>query len=334
MKIKTCPYCDSVMAKKHRCDVCNSFVWKPSEVEGNYKMQETYDESWPQQSNSVQNQKDTSKKASPKKASPKKAVQKESGKGKKAAVVIFWLCAALIVLAGFIESDTGQEIKWAVEDFFEELSDGSKTPETEDVLAFEETYDWYNIDVENPKENFENGIWQYESGGEVTAEEVISKGEECTEKVHFPIPKDTVISELTAYAKNVLKVPEVDITVSDMPSANYVYHTGSYESTNFEQYTHIHFGESSAVISVDYDTVSKNLHSISMMEVSRDKVPEVIKLFVNIVDGEVSESFIDECLNFGDDTYTFTYGDGYRIYVSEETDDSYFVMMSGSESEY
>ena len=70
--------------------------------------------------------------------------------------------------------------------------------------------------------------------------------------------------------------------------------------------------------------MSKNLHSISMMEVSRDKVPEVIKLFVNIVDGEVSESFIDECLNFGDDTYTFTYGDGYRIYVSEETDDLLF----------
>lgn len=189
MKIKTCPYCDSVMTKKHRCDVCNSFVWKPSEVEGNYKMQETYDESWPQQSNSVQNQKDTSKKASSKKASPKKAVQKESGKGKKAAVIIFWLCAALIVLAGFIESDTGQEIKWAVEDFFEELSDGSKTPETEDILAFEETYDWYNIDVENPKENFENGIWQYESGGEVTAEEVISKGESVPRRFIFQFQK-------------------------------------------------------------------------------------------------------------------------------------------------
>lgn len=332
MKIKICPYCDSVMTKKHRCMVCNSFVWKPQEVEGNYKMQEAYDEPSMRESEPVPAQK---QKAASKKASQKKSVQKKpaTGKGKKALVIIFWICAAGIIFVGFMRSDAGQEIKWAVTDFLENFSDDRKTPETEDVLGLEETYDWYNIDVENPEENFENGIWQYESGGEVTEEEVISKGQECTDKIHFPILKDTVISELTAYGKNTFKVSEADITVSDMPSANYVYHTGSYESTSFEQYTHIHFGESSTVISVDCDPVSKKLHSISMTDVSKEKVAEVIGLFVNIVDGEVREGLIDECLNFGSETYTFTYGDGYCIYVSEETDDEYFVMISGSESE-
>ena len=39
MILKICPYCDSVMTKKHHCDACNSFVWKAQEIEGDYKMQ-------------------------------------------------------------------------------------------------------------------------------------------------------------------------------------------------------------------------------------------------------------------------------------------------------
>ena len=33
MKEYMCPYCDQRMKKKHRCDNCHSFVWKPVEIE-------------------------------------------------------------------------------------------------------------------------------------------------------------------------------------------------------------------------------------------------------------------------------------------------------------
>lgn len=33
MIIRMCPYCDHEMTKKHRCDCCNSFVWKANKVD-------------------------------------------------------------------------------------------------------------------------------------------------------------------------------------------------------------------------------------------------------------------------------------------------------------
>lgn len=36
MKVRLCPYCDHEMKKAHRCDFCNSFVWKAEEVDIHY----------------------------------------------------------------------------------------------------------------------------------------------------------------------------------------------------------------------------------------------------------------------------------------------------------
>ncbi len=40
MKVRLCPYCDSEMKKSHRCDVCNSFVWKPNVLDIHYNTEE------------------------------------------------------------------------------------------------------------------------------------------------------------------------------------------------------------------------------------------------------------------------------------------------------
>ena len=43
MKTRICPLCDQPMKKAHRCDSCNSFIWKPLYLDIHYNTGNTYE---------------------------------------------------------------------------------------------------------------------------------------------------------------------------------------------------------------------------------------------------------------------------------------------------
>ena len=43
MKTRICPLCDQPMKKKHHCDSCNSFIWKPIYLDIHYSTGSPYE---------------------------------------------------------------------------------------------------------------------------------------------------------------------------------------------------------------------------------------------------------------------------------------------------
>lgn len=326
MKIKTCPYCDSVMTKKHRCDVCNSFVWKPEEIEGNYKMQEetlTPNE-YPNTSGNI------------KKANEKKTTEK---KPNKKVTAIFLICISVIIIGSFLTSETGEKFIREIKYFFMDIFSGGDDAGHYDVSAYddeetEDEYDRYNFNPENAEQNFADGTWQYETGGPLEEAKVLERGEECNAYVHLPIKLNEGIEAVLDFCREYMKVPEQDMVVEPYPSDNYVMHIGKNEKIQLEKRTVIYDNRDDIeiYINVEADTVTENLHQIAVTVESEEEARKVIEFMVKTVSGaEAEDDFADRCLTFDDEhNFTFTEGDGFEIYVSHN-ERNYYVSVSGIE---
>ena len=331
MILKICPYCDSVMTKKHHCDACNSFVWKAQEIEGDYKMQYETPEPNVSQKTYGYDQKTGEKTIHKKKSHQKKTHKKPA--------VIFWICFFVIIIGSFLTSDTGKDFIREVKYFFSDIfSDSGNDAGNGGVSAYDEEtedeYDLYNFNPENAEQKFADGIWQYETGGSLEEADVLERGEECNSYVHFPIKLDEGVEAVVAFCKEHMKLSEQDIVVESYPSDNYVMHIGKNEKIQLEKRTAIYDNRDDVEVymNVEADTATENLHQITATVESEEEARAVIGFMVKTVSGTAAEKdFIDRCLIFDDEhDFTFTKGDGFEIYVSH-SDSDYYVSVSGIE---
>lgn len=317
MKIQICPYCDSVMAKKHHCDACGSFVWKAQEVEGNYKTEADVQAG---------------------KSGSEALAHQSSGKKKKYSV-FFWVCAGIIGIGVFLASETGErfigEAKYFFEDIFAGSDDKLSDDETADDAWYDntethDTFELYNFDTENGEQNFADGIWEYETGGQLEEEDVIARGQECNAYIHLPIKLDEGVDAVMRFCTDTLKLKADTLAITAYPSENDVTHIGNNEKTVFEKRTVISSaGNSGVYINVTADTVTENIHQITATAGSEEEVKEVIRFMAKTASGQApAEDFVNSCLEFKDGhDFSFTEFENFEIYVSHNSSD-YYISLS------
>ena len=57
----------------------------------------------------------------------------------------------------------------------------------------------YNFEVTNAEENYENGIWDYKEGRELTQAEVIEGGKECSQMAHMDLLADDAAAAMEQF---------------------------------------------------------------------------------------------------------------------------------------
>lgn len=336
MKTRICPLCDQPMKKAHRCDSCNSFIWKPMYIDihyntngameqdcsydtiehdysyhddGSVTMMPEEDRHLPKRHPKIEKRETPEFRGAY--GSDKTEWRRPAGKGRLIAVItvaftLFSLLPGLITGIGSL---------------IDEFDIGVKTPETReaDDALFSDDNDT------------DNG---YAEMTEFTDEEVIARGEECTGESHL----DVVWENFRPLMEQGLEGFGADITDYSDDSQNYAYFYGSDDSrTYYIQSRMYHLkGDIGSYFNVSWDTVSGRLHEVSY-DVSAGETAEdffVAAMTSLTGDGEsFRDMFAEQRAVAEEDEYVFCYTDEYEVYISYDAESydgevSYYISIT------
>lgn len=272
MLIRICPLCDHEMKKKHYCETCHSFVWKPEmvDVHLNTESRGFGEESCAYTENGVHGQdsgvhsafksthlKNTRSKSTRLKSTQSKSIQFKStqsanvknNKAKSTKASAFGVVFMIILIIGKIavsvleNADINfQDIEYVLEDIFsDEVIVGGVEEVLPETIAFE----------------------QYE----LTHEEVVDAGAQCNGYVHIDIDGEILFNSLY-----VLSVDEGYDVIGDnmlFDEYNRVYSDKDGRTTHYEMHQTYWDEDDRLYVDVNYDSYDCALHEVSIS--TRDK---------------------------------------------------------------
>ncbi len=356
MKARICPYCDSIMSRKHRCDACGSFVWNAAEMDITYKTDDTENYKFGEL---FQPSPDSQKKQSKKTQSPKphpyagtdaaKAKNKKNAqtnnyrtqtpasspyqkrnetqkKKSKAGIYIFIIIIILFFLMRFMQNHDVSDFIDSVTEIFEGSSSSETDSWSSDAADTISEYDMYNFEVTNAEENYENGIWDYKEGRELTQAEVIEGGKECSQMAHMDLLADDAAAAMEQFYEQ--KGIEYDV-IEDEPF-NAVYHSGDREYTSFMMTVTVGVKDSyDEYFYIDADSYSERVHALWGYTEDEAAAEQMLAVMYETASGEkLTDSQISLCMDFGEEDYKFTEIGNLEIYTTF-SDGAYYSMSVG-----
>ena len=353
MKVRICPYCDSIMSQKHKCDACGSFVWNARESDvtyktddsENYKIGELFQpspDSQKKQSKKTQSPKphpyagtDAAKAKNKKNAqtnnyrtqtpasSPYQKRNETQKKKSKAGIYIFIIIIILFFLMRFMQNHDVSDFIDSVTEIFEGSSSSETDSWSSDAADTISEYDMYNFEVTNAEENYENGIWDYKEGRELTQAEVIEGGKECTQMAHMDLQADDAAAAMEQFYEQ--KGIEYDV-IEDEPF-NAVYHSGDREYTSFMMTVTVGVKDSyDEYFYIDADSYSERVHALWGYTEDEAAAEQMLAVMYETASGEkLTDSQISLCMDFGEEDYKFTEIGNLEIYTTF-SDGAYYSM--------
>ena len=327
MKVRICPLCDQPMKKAHRCDACNSFIWKPEYVDIHYNTDTVQgdDCSYDSQAHDYKYRDDGSVTMMPsrkkKKADTYKKYQKtypdgtvperrrSSGKAKLLIilVVVFSIISAAVEVIGTLEEKVTADISGIFSD------DAIRATE-----AYPSEDDWTASDGDVGRVEYSD-------------EEVAALGSECTGYEHM----DVTVEEFMAALEPELSKLGVDTKSFTDSSNNYSYDYGEDDfSSYFVQERMYDMGaDIGYYYNVAWDTFSKRLHEVSYNVYDSERADDFFVSTMQALAGD-GESFREEFQKqrgiAEKDEYVFFDTDGYEVYINyyEDDEDSYYISIT------
>ncbi len=353
MKVRICPYCDSIMSQKHKCDACGSFVWNARESDityktddsENYKIGELFQpspDSQKKQSKKTQSPKphpyagtDAAKAKNKKNAqtnnyrtqtpasSPYQKRNDTQKKKSKAGIYIFIIIIILFFLMRFMQNHDVSDFIDSVTEIFEGSSSSETDSWSSDAADTISEYDMYNFEVTNAEENYENGIWDYKEGRELTQAEVIEGGKECSQMAHMDLLADDAAAAMEQFYEQ--KGIEYDV-IEDEPF-NAVYHSGDREYTSFMMTVTVGVKDSyDEYFYIDADSYSERVHALWGYTEDEAAAEQMLAVMYETASGEkLTDSQISLCMDFGEEDYKFTEIGNLEIYTTF-SDGAYYSM--------
>lgn len=342
MKVRICPLCDQPMKKAHRCDYCNSFVWKPQYMDIHYNTDtiQGKDCSYDSKPHDYEYHDDGSVTMMPSKKKPKKERQPQSfgqrkteshkeyqkpyrsetsvekrdvpGKAKLAIIllIVFVIISTLIEVVSSLAASIPFDVSGAGSD--------PVISETEHTYVEDDGDDWYSASGNGDRIEY-------------TDEEVIAGGKECTGIEHM----EATIDEFAAVVEPELSELEVDTSYYSDTSNNYSYDYGSdYSYTYFVQERMYDMDtETGYYYNISWDTFSKKLHEVSYNVYDSERAEEFYVSTMQALTGD-GEKFRKEFQKqrgvAEKDEYVFFDTDGYEVYINyyEGYSDSYYISIA------
>lgn len=339
MKVRICPLCDQPMKKAHRCDYCNSFVWKPQYLDihyntdtvkgkdcsydskphdydyhenGSVTMMPSDNKSGKLQKRRSTRQTKTNTYSPPYQTDRDDSGRRASGKGKVA--VILAVVFAVISIVAEVISNLEERIP------FDISGAGSNAIISETQYTYDE----------------DDGDDGYPASGdgermEYTDEEVIAGGRECTGIEHM----EATIDEFVVAVEPELSELGVDTSLYSDTSNNYSYDYGSdYSYTYFVQERMYDMDmEIGYYYNISWDTFSKKLHEVSYNVYDGERAEEFYVSTMQALTGD-GEKFRKEFQKqrgvAEKDEYVFFDTDGYEVYINyyEGYSDSYYISIA------
>lgn len=353
MKARICPYCDSIMSQKHKCDACGSFVWNARESDityktddsENYKIGELFQpspDSQKKQSKKTQSPKphpyagtDAAKAKNKKNAqtnnyrtqtpasSPYQKRNETQKKKSKAGIYIFIIIIILFFLMRFMQNHDVSDFIDSVTEIFEGSSSSETDSWSSDAADTISEYDMYNFEVTNAEENYENGIWDYKEGRELTQAEVIEGGKECSQMAHMDLLADDAAAAMAQFYEQ--KGIEYDV-IEDEPF-NAVYHSGDREYTSFMMTVTVGVKDSyDEYFYIDADSYSERVHALWGYTEDEAAAEQMLAVMYETASGEtLTDAQISLCMDFGEEDYKFTEIGNLEIYTTF-SDGAYYSM--------
>ena len=346
MKVRVCPLCDQPMKKAHRCDACNSFIWKPEYVDIHYNTDTVHgdDCSYDSQAHDYKYRDDGSVTMMPSRKKKKarasensewttgnsttagtykkyqktyssRTVSERRGASGKAKLIII-LVIVFSIISAVIEviSTLEEKVTADISGIFSENSIRA----TEAYPSEEEADDWAVSDEDAGRVEYSD-------------EEVAALGSECTGYEHM----DITAEEFMAVLEPELLKLGVDTESFSDSSNNYSY---DYGKDNFYSYfvqermydmdTDIGY-----YYNVAWDTFSKRLHEVSYNVYDSERAGEFFVSTMQALAGD-GESFREEFQKqrgiAEKDEYVFFDVDGYEVYINyyEGYEDSYYISIT------
>lgn len=335
MRIRKCPLCDQPMKKQHRCDSCNSFIWKPEYIDVHFNTEVTggancsYDSeahervynddgsvtSMPSKKRSSYGGEgdrepeayDTYKKHHEDIGS----VKKKNGAGRLIVIVV-----AVIVLMTVLP-----EIILGIFRIFE--SEPSPEPfygylTTEDET--EDDDDWVFSD-------------SYGKRTEYSDEEVIAGGRECTGMTHIDMDKEHFVSA----AESLLAEMGVDVSDHSEESSNFSYDYGNNNIHSYYSSVRMYYLEKPAgsYYNIDWDTATGNLHTVSFDVMDREGAEKLYIMSMQAITGNgehYRDAFLENLDTAEEEGYVFYYDGDFEIYIAFShyesiNEDSYYISI-------
>ncbi|WP_418752498.1 hypothetical protein [Frisingicoccus sp.] len=353
MKVRICPLCDQPMKKAHRCDSCNSFIWKPEYVDIHYNTDTVHgdDCSYDSQAHDYKYRDDGSVTMMPSRKKRKaraaessewtaddsttadtykkyKKTYKISGKtysdgtvperrgasGKAKLIIIIVVVFSIISAAAEVIGTLEKKMTADISGIFSD----DPIRATEDYFAEDEGDDWAASDEDIGRVEYSD-------------EEVAALGSECTGFEHM----DITVDEFMAVLEPELSKLGMDTKSFSDSSNNYSYDYGdddfySYfvQERMYDMDTDIGY-----YYSVAWDTFSKRLHEVSYNVYDSERADEFFVSTMKALTGD-GESFREEFQKqrgiAEKDEYVFFDTDGYEVYINyyEGYDNSYYISIT------
>ena len=241
--------------------------------------------------------------------------QKRNETQKKKPKAAIWIFAVVIILIGFRflqNSDLSGFIDNVTEVFSKNpSSETGQWSGSDDTIS---EYDMYNFEVTNAEENYENGIWDYKEGRELTQAEVIEGGKECSQMAHMDLLADDAAAAMEQFYEQ--KGIEYDV-IEDEPF-NAVYHSGDREYTSFMMTVTVGVKDSyDEYFYIDADSYSERVHALWGYTEDEAAAEQMLAVMYETASGEtLTDAQISLCMDFGEEDYKFTEIGNLEIYTT------------------
>lgn len=335
MKTRICPLCDQPMKKKHHCDSCNSFVWKPMYLDIHYNTGNQYewDCSYDAKSHDYDYRDDGSVTMMPSETTERRgrkkfrgveeiqfpdyttsrnyrrqesrASRKKGGCLKRFVLIMFLLSMLLTVfeIIFVMVADVGAEIV--------------ASPEPD--IMIEEDWDG-NAWIDSEAERIE-----------LSDDDVMSMGEECNGYMHMDVNQEEVLTDIELML--IATLGSTNSIEYSKESYNYAYDYGNGEMDTYYSTDQTYFLDDiiGAYYGISWDTYSGNLHEIYFEMYDRDAAELLYAATMQNLtksDGFCSEEFQSMMSVAEDEGYVFFNTEGFEVYIS------YYGESIGYETSY
>lgn len=339
MKVRICPLCDQPMKKAHRCDYCNSFVWKPQYLDIHYntdtmKGQDCSYDSEKHDYNYHENGSVTMMPLSDK--IKKRRSDNENEEIKKITYPIYQkpvrdgMSDSGRQLSGRVKLTIILVVVFAIISVVAEVIGNMVTKVPEDISGaglnkiFEDTQDIYGED-DGYSENGDGERIEY------TDEEVMAGGKECTGIAHMEITAE----EFIAAVEPELAELGMDTSQFSEGSNNYFYDYGrDYSYTYFIQERMYDMDMSVGYYyNVTWDTFSGRLHEVSYNIYDSDRTEDFYVATMQALTGngeKFRKEFQQQSSIAEKDEYVFFDTDEYEVYINyyEGYSESYYISIT------
>lgn len=332
MKTRICPLCDHPMTKKHRCDNCNSFIWKPEYIDIHYNSQTTGGEdcSYNKKDHDYVYHDDGSVTSMPSKKQKKfedkpleepdnfdtyKKSYKEEGtfeKKRSSGKMVIIIAAILFLITSVPEIILG-------------ISGSIKKSNAQDhSYSYLETNDGNNgTDYGSSEEKTE-----------YSDEEVIARGEECSGLGHLTAEKESFLQLLEPGLTQL----GADVSNYNDTSYNYIYDFGYGDTRSYYSQQRMYDLEDSTgyYYAVEWDTVSGRLHEACYDVLGSENAESFFVITMQALNGDGESwrgAFEDGVKTAESEGYVF-YDEGeYEIYISytfyeSSKEESYYISIT------